>query len=72
MDRNQVPQELVTKAGEIFETILEKVCHVLIYSSRYLVYANNCWIVGCNIDGIPLPYRDAFALHFCFLIKGKN
>jgi hypothetical protein len=63
MDGNQVPQELVTKVGEVFETVLEEVCHFLIYSSSYLVYADNCWIVGCNIVGIPLPYSDAFALH---------
>ena len=34
MDGNQVPQELVTKVGEIFETILEEVGYLFTAGGR--------------------------------------
>jgi hypothetical protein len=35
MDGNQVPQELVTEVGKIFEMILQEVCHLLSIVIRF-------------------------------------
>lgn len=50
MDGNQVPQDLVTKVGEAFESILKEVSHLFVFlftvSTSFLL---NCIAIGGNL-----------------------
>lgn len=49
MDGNQVPQELVTKVGEAFESILKEASHLFVF--LLIVFTSfllNCFVIGGN------------------------
>lgn len=55
MDGNQVPQDLVTKVGETFESILKEVCSLSLsfpLSPRNFIYMNSeFWNIYFSLHG---------------------
>lgn len=70
MDGNQVPQELVTKVGEAFESILKEVSHLFFSYSLFLTsFLVNCFVIGEPKFSETLSRLDHENLNVIFFVN---